>query len=99
MTQQEYIDICAQIDCILSELGPDFNERWAKLRHASAQIICAGNGWFCESIIVSDHTDLRREGIGSVASVMANSAAVSVESVRGQQDESPVRRASVDGHI
>ena len=26
MTQQEYIDICAQIDCILSELGPDFND-------------------------------------------------------------------------
>ena len=26
MTQQEYIDICAQIDCILSEFGPDFND-------------------------------------------------------------------------
>ena len=26
MTQQEYNDICAKIDCILSELGPDFND-------------------------------------------------------------------------
>lgn len=26
MTQQEYNNICAEIDCILSELGPDFND-------------------------------------------------------------------------
>ena len=26
MTQQEYNKVCEEIDCILSELGPDFND-------------------------------------------------------------------------
>ena len=26
MTQQDYDKVCEEIDCILSELGPDFND-------------------------------------------------------------------------